>query len=195
LALKRNRRRRHQVRHRPSVIYLQPSHFIQRNRYGCSAAEIDGKQGSCAHSRVQVAHSLRTDYSPIMRPETRYSAIFDFFIASGGASPPAFTRALSLRKFVGNASQVLLARYPTQTCLVLTLQAARFDFFFAVCEAAQDRCRRAGECPPPQARSLTLVRPRVVFMPMPPLQMCVHALQLAVEAERLTIDVGLLLTE
>jgi hypothetical protein len=33
------------------------------------------------------------------------------------------------------------------------------------------------------------------FMPMPPLQMCVHALQLAAEAEHLTIDVGLLLTE
>jgi hypothetical protein len=66
---------------------------------------------------------------------TLRSIIYDFYIASSGpAVAPAFTRALSFRKFVSSASQVIPARnyYSIEiVCLTLLQPALRAFVRFA----------------------------------------------------------------
>ena len=77
---------------------------------------------------------------------TLYSIILDFFLSSGGSST-AFIRALSLRKFVSNASQVSASFKIAKLSSVCGLSdniAARIGLFFAVFAPSQVCCRFPG---------------------------------------------------
>ena len=77
---------------------------------------------------------------------TLYSIILDFFLSSGGSSS-AFTRALSLRKFVSNASQVTASctlANVSSACGLSHNVAARFGILSAVFAPSQVCCRFPG---------------------------------------------------
>ena len=129
--------------------------------------------------------------------------IFDFFISSSALplepSPPAFTRAMSLRKFVSFATQVSACTRGTRTQRRTSHSApARLGRLPTICSPAQDRYRRSGVCCYDFLQHFRMYRlgstrihvvGNFLWRLTRCAQLCVHALQLAAQAEGLPFDI------